>query len=103
MTADYLDPRTRAERERRGVENVRLLIANTQWAGAGEESEVLLGGGNIPKPNRGQVERWLAEQGTAAAREEKHRHDQVRRWAMAATIAGILGVLISIAQLVWPR
>lgn len=102
VTGDYLDPRTRAELERRGVDNVRLLIDNAQWVGAGEGSDVLIGGGNIPKPNRGQVERWLSEQDATRAKEEKRRHDQVLFWAIAATVAGIVGVLIAIAQWIWP-
>jgi hypothetical protein len=100
---EYLDPRTRAELERRGVENVRLLIANPMWVGVGEGSDVLIGGGNIPKPNRGQVERWLSEQNAMRATEEKRRHDQVLFWAIAATIAGIVGVLLGLAQWLWPR
>jgi len=100
---NYLDPRTRAELERRGAENVRVLIANPQWAGVGEGADVMLGGGDIPKPNRGQVERWLSEQAAAAAKEEKRRHDQVLFWAIAATIAGVVGVLVGVAQLVCPR
>ena len=47
---DYLDPRTRAELERRGIENVRLLIANPMWVGVGEGSDVKVGGANIPTP-----------------------------------------------------
>jgi len=98
---DYLDPRTRAELDRRGVENVRMLIANPHWVGVSEGADVMLGGGDIPKPNRGQVERWLSEQASASATEEKRRHQQVLRWAIAATLAGIASVAIGAAQLIW--
>jgi hypothetical protein len=99
---DYFDPRTRAELERRGVANVRLLIANPMWVGIGEGAEVHVGGGNIPKPTRGAVERWLTEKDAAAADEERRRHNQVLRWAIAATLVGGLGILIGILQWLWP-
>ncbi len=59
-----LDPRTRAELERRGAANVRLLIANETWVGVGGQSSVEIGGDDIPRPSRAQVERWLAEGAT---------------------------------------
>ncbi len=93
-----LDPRTRAELERRGVANVRLLIANDNWVGAGEQAAVEIGGGEIPRPSRAQVERWLNEQDRAEAALLASRHRQVMFWAIAATIAGIVGVLVSILQ-----
>jgi len=93
-----LDPRTRAELERRGAANVRLLIANDNWVGAGEQSAVEIGGGEIPKPSRAQVESWLNEQDRAEKALHASRHHQVMFWAIAATIAGIVGVLISILQ-----
>jgi hypothetical protein len=98
-----LDPRTRAELERRGVANVRVLIANDNWVGAGEQSAVEIGGGDIPKPSRAQVERWLNEQDQAAAALLTSRHRQVMLWAIAATIAGIIGVIIAVLQWMTPR
>jgi hypothetical protein len=97
-TDSDLDPRTRAELERRGAANVRLLIANDTWVGAGEQSAVEIGGGDIPKPSRAQVESWLKQQDQAEAALQASRHRQVMFWAIAATIAGIIGVLISILQ-----
>ena len=93
-----LDPRTRAGLERRGAANVRLLITNDNWVGAGEQSAVEIGGGEIPKPSRAQVESWLNEQDRAEAALLASRHRQVMFWAIAATIAGFVGVLLSILQ-----
>lgn len=98
-----LDPRTRAELERRGAANIRLLIANDNWVGAGEQAAVEIGGGDIPKPSRAQVERWLNEQDRAEAALLASRHRQVMFWAIAATLAGIIGVLISVLQWVSAR
>ncbi len=98
-----LDPRTRAELERRGAANVRLLIANDNWVGPGEQSAVEIGGGDIPRPSRAQVESWLKEQDQAEAALQAGRHRQVMFWAIAATIAGIAGVLISILQWISTR
>lgn len=98
-----LDPRTRAELERRGTANIRLLIANDNWVGAGAQSVVEIGGGDIPKPSRAQVEHWLNEQDLAEAALLASRHRQVMFWAIAATIAGIIGLLISILQWVSGR
>jgi hypothetical protein len=93
-----LDPRTRAELERRGAANVRLLIANDNWVGVGGQSAVEIGGAEIPRPSRAQVESWLQEQDQIEAALLASRHRQVMFWAIAATIAGIIGVLISLLQ-----
>jgi len=93
-----LDPRARAELERRGANNVRLLIASDTWVGAGAQAPVEIGGDGIPHPTRAQVESWLKEHDRAEAALQARRHRQVMFWAIAATMAGMAGLVLSALQ-----
>jgi anti-sigma factor RsiW len=63
-----LHPRTRQELDRRGPVNVRAILDNPEWTGAGQNAEVRLHVAGVPNPERAQVELWLREKEQAANR-----------------------------------
>jgi len=63
-----LHPRTRHELDRRGAANIRAILDNPEWTGAGQNAEVNLRVAGVPNPERAQVELWLREKEQAANR-----------------------------------
>src|SRR5690348_4320312 len=63
-----LHPRTRQELDRRGAANIRAILDNPEWTGAGQNAEVNLRVAGVPNPERAQVELWLREKEQAAQR-----------------------------------
>jgi hypothetical protein len=90
-----LDPRTRADLERLGVDVVRGILANPSRSGSGRGATVRLEVAAMPDPNRGEVEDWLAEQDATAAGITGRRHDQLLFWARVAAIAAIVAAIAS--------
>jgi hypothetical protein len=91
-----LDPRTRAELERVGVDVVRGKLA---CSGSGRGASVRLDVAGAPDPSRGEVEDWLAEQDAGAERTAATRHRQILFWAKVAAISGIVAAVASVITL----
>jgi hypothetical protein len=84
-----LDPRTRAELERRGVASVRALLNNREAAGIGSGAEVRLGVSGVPNGSRAEIEAWCCEKELAAS-----RRDTRRFWLGA--ILGIVTIIVAV-------
>jgi hypothetical protein len=63
-----LHPGTRQELDRRGPANIRAILDNPEWTGAGQNAEVRLHVAGVPNPERAQVEVWLREKEQVANR-----------------------------------
>jgi|SRR6516162_5630082 hypothetical protein len=94
-----LDPRIRAELERRGPANVRALLVGL-GGGVGRNTPVPLQlPAGVPDPLRGDVEDWLREK----EREAEGVARRTLKWAkiagLAAIIFGIVTALIGIVAI----
>jgi hypothetical protein len=84
-----VDPRIRAELERRGPANVRELLRTR--TGPGDRDPVALQLHGVPDPPRSDVEDWLREgerEGEAVARD-------TLKWAKIAGRIAVLGVIVT--------
>ena len=86
-----LTDRAKAELERRGPGNVRILLASA-YVGYGQESAVKLRLGGSD-PFRSDVEEWLAE---------KERDLRFVFWVRVAGILAILAAVVGIVGMVVP-
>jgi hypothetical protein len=83
-----LDPRIRAELERRRPANVRELLRTL--AGPGPNASVAVQLAGVPDPYRSDVEDWLAE---------KEREGEALAWATLswARVGGLAGIIAALA------
>jgi hypothetical protein len=84
-----LDPRIRAELERRGPVNVKELLRTL--AGPGPNVPVAVQLDEVPDPIRADVEDWLREKEQEA---EAVSRDTLK-WAKIAGLAAIIGVVVT--------
>jgi hypothetical protein len=84
-----LDPRIRAELERRGPVNVKELLRTL--AGPGPNAPVAVQLDEVPDPIRADVEDWLREKEQEA---EAVSRDTLK-WAKIAGLAAIIGVVVT--------
>jgi hypothetical protein len=92
--------KARAELERRGRNNVRLLLETAAAGGYGRGAVVNLELSASLNPLRDEVEAWLQEQDDLAARIQASRHDQLLFWGRVAGFAAISAVAIGIIGIV---
>jgi len=90
--------RWRAAFEYIGASGVRLRLARIDHI---SQAEVFSIGSHPPWPTRVDVEAWLNEKDHAAALVEEKRFQTIRRWTIAATIAGAIAALAGIVA-AWP-
>jgi hypothetical protein len=84
-----LDPRIRAELERRGPANVRGLLRTR--TGPGDRDPVALQLAGVPDPPRSEVEDWLRE----GEREGETVTRDTLKWAKIAGRAAVIGVVVT--------
>jgi hypothetical protein len=96
-----LDPKIRAELERRGSANVRGLLEGSKGSGQGASINLQIPGS--PEPLRREVEEWLHEGGQAVERIASSRHaEQIAataegtKWARLAFWAAVASVVVTV-------
>lgn len=91
-------PAQRAEFERRGVPNVRAILAG---APSSVRSEISL---EIPGaergPLRGEIEEWLREQDAKAERTSEAKHAELMLWAKIAGIGAVIGAVAAVIAVI---
>jgi hypothetical protein len=101
-----LNPRTKAELDRRGPAIVRSLL-QPDTTGVGPGAEVRLFDSDVPNPLRQDVEAWLREQELDAEALATERHKEQMavgragvRWAMYAFWAGVASAILTLVSIV---
>jgi hypothetical protein len=99
VLAAHLPAETLAALEQRGPMVVRDQMAKAGGSTGG--ASFIMHAGLKQDPSRSDVEKWLAEHARADEALATCRHRQVLLWAIAATVAGVVGVLVGIMQSLW--
>jgi hypothetical protein len=80
--------------ESRGVEAVRMLIAQSPGSGAGA---VVRGLGDTPAdmPCRDYAERWVARKDKERQDQQHRRHAAWHRWTQAGVIVAVVSAIVA--------